>query len=320
MAYRFKREESVAEAVRRIAREELDSVVSQLGHARGAKRDEAIHESRKSVKKVRALLRLLQPELGGAYRAESKVLRTAGRTLSELRDASSVIEVLDTLQHRYPDKLSRSAVDPIRRGLITSKKRAEQRGDVQATLQDIATKLKSAAKRVKSWPIATDGFAALEPGFAITFRKGRAAFALAQKRPRPENYHDWRKRVKDHWYHVRLLEDLWTEIMQGYEASLKDVETWLGDDHNLVLLRERLIAEPDLFGESKSTDLVLNLIEKQQKELRDNATSVGERVYREKPRQLSRRMRRLWDEWQAEPKSLEDFEKTVRKKSLALTA
>jgi hypothetical protein len=61
---------------------------------------------------------------------------------------------------------------------------------------------------VKKWPIATDGFAALEPGFEMTFRKGRTAFALAQKRPGPKNYHDWRKRVKDHWYHVRLMEDL----------------------------------------------------------------------------------------------------------------
>jgi hypothetical protein len=101
---------------------------------------------------------------------------------------------------------------------------------------------------------------------------------------------------------------------------LKDVETWLGDDHNRVLLRERLIAEPDLFGASKSIDPVPGLIEKLQKELRDNATSVGERIYREKLRHPTRRMRQLRNEWQAEPKSLEEFEKTVRKKSLALTA
>src|SRR5689334_17059489 len=102
MAYHFKRDESVAEGVRRIALEELDEAVSQLGGARGAGRDEAVHEARKSVKKVRALLRLVQPELGDTYRGESRVLRDAGRTLSAFRDAGSVIEALGKLREKYP--------------------------------------------------------------------------------------------------------------------------------------------------------------------------------------------------------------------------
>jgi len=55
MAYRIKRNESVAEAVRRIAGEEIDSVASQLARSSGKRRDKAIHEARKSVKKTRAL-------------------------------------------------------------------------------------------------------------------------------------------------------------------------------------------------------------------------------------------------------------------------
>jgi CHAD domain-containing protein len=316
MAYYFKRNESVAEAVRRIAGEEFDSVITQLEHANGTKGDEAIHEARKSVKKVRALLRLIQPELGDTYRAESKVLRKAGRTLSELRDASSVIEILDKLQEKFTDKLHPSAVDPIRRGLMAKKKRAEE-SQVPASLRKIVTTIKAAVKRVKTWPISADRFPAIEPGLEMTLRRGRAAFQRAQKRPRPENYHEWRKRIKDHWYHVRLLEGVWTEFMQGYEAALKDLETWLGDDHNLVLLREHLMDKSEQFGAEKSVDLVLRLIEKYQKELRDNAESFGQRIHREKPRQIVKRMRQLWEERQAEPRSLEEFEKAERKEGAA---
>jgi hypothetical protein len=70
--------------------------------------------------------------------------------------------------------------------------------------------------------------------------------------------------------------------MQGYEAGLQDVETWLGDDHNLVILPDPLIREPDLFENEKFIELVVNLIEKRQKELRANAESLGERIYQEK--------------------------------------
>jgi hypothetical protein len=49
MAYHLTRSESVPEGLRRIASEELDSAASQLSKAHGQRRDEAIHEARKSV-------------------------------------------------------------------------------------------------------------------------------------------------------------------------------------------------------------------------------------------------------------------------------
>jgi CHAD domain-containing protein len=320
MAYRFKRDETVAQSVHRIAHEELDSAARRLAHAGPAMQDEAIHEARKSVKKIRALLRLVQSELGDTYDGESQILRKAGRTLFELRDTGSVIEILKQLRGKYPGELRQPMFAAIRRGLVARKKRLEARENSTTIFRDIAGTLAMASKRGKTWPIPVDGFAALKPGIERAFRKGRTAFLAAQEWPSPENFHDWRKRVKDHWYHVRLLEDLWTEWIQGYEASLKDVETWLGDDHNLVLLRDLLIREPDLFGNTKSIELVADLIEKQQKELRANAESLGGRIYQEKPRHLARQMRRLWEEWHSDPKSLEEFEKRVRKKSVVLTA
>jgi CHAD domain-containing protein len=312
VAYHFKRDESVPEAVRRIAREELESAVDQLGRRRNTSHDEGIHEARKSVKKVRALLRLFQTELGGTYRSESRGLRETGRKLSELRDAGAVIEILDTLKEKYPRELRGHKIDSIRRGLLARKRQAEEEANLPRILRRMAKSLKAARKRVKTWPIRTDGFAAIEPGFKKTFRAVRAAFGVAQKHPRPENYHEWRKRVKDHWYHIRLLENLWTDVLRGYEKSLKDVETWLGDDHNLVLLHERLVSEPESYGKEETIDLVQSLIAKYQKELRDNAESFGERIREEKPRQLTRRMRKLWKTWRTEPKSVEEFEKNNR--------
>jgi hypothetical protein len=96
--------------------------------------------------------------------------------------------------------------------------------------------------------------------------------------------------------------------MRAHEKSLKDLEGWLGEDHNLVVLRERVVAEPDSYCDRKETDLLLDLSDKYQKELRDNALSLGERIYDERPRQFRRRMKHLWLAWQAQPKSLEQQE------------
>src|SRR3984893_690904 len=266
MAYHLKRGESVPAGIRRIAAEELESAAGQLSGGLGRNRDEAIHEARKSVKKVRAILRLMHVELGDTYQEESDFLRDAGRKLSRLRDAGAVIEIVDALKQKSRNKLKARTFDLIRRELLARKEHAEKDGNIQEVLADIAASLRAASKRVKAWPLQTDGFPAIAPGLRQTFRRGRKALVQVQDCPRPENYHEWRKRVKDHWYHVRLLEDLWTDVMQAYEKSLNDVQTWLGDDHNLVLLREQIVAEPDSYGSDKEISVVLELAEKYQKE------------------------------------------------------
>jgi len=301
MAYELRSDESVPEGIRRIVREEFKSAAGQLKTRNSAKRDEAIHEARKSIKKIRGVLRLVQPELGREFTSEDKLLRDAGRKLSAFRDAGSVIEVFDDLKHKYRQELGTRTLTSIRRGLIVRKRQAYQEAQATNLLNKMAAWLKAAHKRATKWPLQTDGFPAIAQGLQNTFRRGQRALTHAQKRPRPENYHDWRKRVKDHWYHIRLLEGLWTDVMHAYEKSLKDLETWLGDDHNLVLLRERIVAEPDFYGKETDVDLLLSLIDKYQKELRENALSLGQRVYEEKPRQFRNRMKGLWQAWQSEP-------------------
>ena len=86
-----------------------------------------------------------------------------------------------------------------------------------------------------------------------TFRAGRAALENVRENPTADNFHDLRKRVKDHWYHIRLLEGLWTDVMQAHEKSLKDLETWLGDDHNLAVLRERISPSPPCMDQRRKS-------------------------------------------------------------------
>jgi hypothetical protein len=107
--------------------------------------------------------------------------------------------------------------------------------------------------------------------------------------------------VKDHWYHIRLLENLWTDMMKAHEKSLKDLETWLGDDHNLAVLRDKIAAEPSFFGGEREVDLTLALIDRRQDQLRENSLSLAERIYEEKPGDFDRRLRHLWETWRHEP-------------------
>jgi CHAD domain-containing protein len=300
MPYRLDLNESVPDGVRRIAREELESAAGSLAQAKAANRDEAIHEARKSLKKVRALLRLMRPEVEAIFRAENQRLRNAGRRLSRFRDAGVLIETFDDLRERYREDLGRRKLASIRRALVAAKRQQESRG-VAGRLEGVSTTLRAAARRVDRWPLKAAGFEAIAPGLGKTFRQGRRRLATAREQGRAEDFHEWRKRVKDHWYHVRLLQDLKADELVEYEKTLHDLETWLGDDHNLVLLHDRLIARTWAKDRPQEVERCLGLIQRRQHELRAKALELGAHVYGVKRREFVEKIGRLWHDRQPQP-------------------
>ena len=301
MAYRLKHRESLPEGVKRIAREEIRSAVQHLRGKGGIPRDEAIHEARKSIKKVRALLRLVRPELGEFYASESARLRDAGQKLSQLRDLGALITTFDELKKERGKTLGRISLTAIRHALVFHKKRVEAEMSIRELMHSLADSLGLTLRSIPHWPLKTGGFAALGPGLKQTFRAGKKAFGELNKHASREKFHEWRKRVKDHWYHVRLLENLWTDVIKGYEQTLKELEDALGEDLNLAILRDHMLSASGPQGEGRAVDRVVWAIDDSRKELRKRALAIGRRVYAEKPRQFARQMGQLWDAWRESP-------------------
>ena len=290
MAYQLKSSESIPEGIKRIVKKEFESALDQLSGENEGDAGVAIHETRKSIKKIRAVLRLLRTEPGGAFGSQNGKLQAAGRKLSELRDAAVMLEVFDKLNHKYADELSKRTVDMIRRRLAARKKQIDKETENSDLLGDVSTALHACMKRIKKWPLQLDGFSAVAPGIERTFRRARKAMKYARKHPEPENFHEWRKRVKDHWYLMRLLSHLPGQWIRVQERNLKKLETSLGDDHNLVVLREKMIGQPGLES----------LIVRYQDELRGTALALGQGIYEEQPRQFMCRMKYLWGSWTAQ--------------------
>ena len=294
MAYRLQPGEAVPEGLRRIAREELSSAAAGLRQATAATRDDAIHEARKSIKKVRAILRLMRGELGRTYAIENRRLREVARRLSVYRDATVMIETLDQLGGHRKDDRSGRALGAIRRGLLENKRRLQRGAGMTIAMRRAGEALLAASARVNRWRLVMDGPVALAPGMETSYRRGRAAMATARRHAQPEHCHEWRKRVKDHWYHLRLLEDRWNAAARGREKNLKELETWLGEHHNLEVLSARLAAQAARRQKAEESEICRGLIRKMQHELRHKALALGRRLYRERPEMFRKRLLELW--------------------------
>src|SRR5581483_4636329 len=94
--------------------------------------------------------------------------------------------------------------------------------------------------RIDDWTLHASGWKALEPGLERSYARGRAALAKARRHPTVENLHDWRKRSKDLWYHLRLLKPLSPGIVGGAVKDADKLSKLLGDDHDLAVLHDAL--------------------------------------------------------------------------------
>lgn len=277
-------------------RERIDEAVRELGRS-GEDRHEGVHEARKRLKEIRAVLRLVRFTLGERFTAENRWYRDTARALSAVRDAQAVLESWDRLVARSPEGFA--GVDPagVRERLAGRRDRlAVADVPVAMTLEGLA----AARERVARWPLGDTGFAALAPGIRHSYRQGRRRMAAALASGVDEDLHEWRKRAKDLWYHTRLLAPVWPEVMEARRRTLKQVSDALGDDHDLVVLGDLLAAEPAVLGDDAARAAVPPLIARRRGELQAEATRLGTRVYAEKPGAYVRRLGVYWRVWRGE--------------------
>jgi CHAD domain-containing protein len=289
MPYRFEGDEPVGDGVKRIAAEELRSAAGLLSRSTLKDRATAIHEARKSIKKTRALLRLVKPVLGDCFERDNRRLQAIGRQLSAIRDAAAMLETVDLVA-----KQNGGTFGSVRAELDRRKRKKENASQLGPLLPRLAMLLRSVAKDARSWPLQSAGFDALEAGLRRTLKQGRRAMKAAEKQPEPDNFHEWRKRTKDHWYHVQLVGGVLTGSLDSREKKTKKLETWLGDDHNLSVLCQQIADERDRFGNAEEVDGFFGSATRTQKKLREKALSLGRKIHDRKIRALTDQVSRLW--------------------------
>jgi hypothetical protein len=320
--------EPLAEGLTRMALGQLDMAIELLaGDGGDLDAVQAVHETRKALKRARALIGLLADELGEQTVArESAVLRDAGVHLARIRDTEVTLSTLDGLLERHPDKLAhRRAVARLRARLLAERDRVAELAlsDAAARARTLA-ELRAARGRVAAWSLADrDGMQLIEPTLKRLYRDGRRRHRLAAhgSGDRARAMHRWRKRVKDLRYAAEILDRSELEAsaprsrrrrggrrrkrsrrrshaqhIRRVARRADAVSELLGEEHDLVLLAAQ-VRERGAGGERVppgARRLLLKLIARRRKRLRKQALRAGKRLYAPTPKQFLREVRRAF--------------------------
>jgi CHAD domain-containing protein len=281
MSYRIEKGEGLAGAFARIAAEEIELAMAEL---HGRDQGQGVHNARKALKRLRALLRSLRVAFPDKwFHAENRRIAAAGRKISPFRDTHVQLRTLAGLgpSGRAADRMSRLL---LRRQTAFSRRIPALRNTVRQMLQ-------VSGQKIAARPAGKATSCDLADGLMRIYRDGRDAFKTARMRPCPENLHEWRKKAKLLGYGLELIAGLGLRKTARMLKRANTLSDALGDDHDLYMVESALEREhrsrpaPDFRVLSRR-------ICARRKKLQKQAFNLGAVIYDEKPSRFGKHLLR----------------------------
>lgn len=253
----------------------------------------AIHDARRCLKRLRALLRLTRPALKeSVYRAEAERLVGIGRLLADARDAHVLQQTLGKLEARF-GALPNGGAARLRK-LLDDRQAGNGAASPTDQRRQAQQRLVQARKLFTGKGLGKVELSHVIDGLERAYAKARKTFHNAFKEPSDEAFHAWRKTVQVHWRHTLLFSRGWPETLSARAGEAKELSRLLGEDHDysLLLAFARDHAAPAL--PPKALASLAAACRSCQSDLRAQAHLRGERLFAEAADDLTERMTLYW--------------------------
>ena len=288
MGFRLKLRESLPDGLKRVFREQIESALELCRHP-AKQRGVTVHEVRKHLKKLRAAMRLAIPEVGkNRHTREDRCVRKIGRLVSDLRDAQVRLQTLIQLRDdtaKGPEDSSFPRVEE-----LLSLERESFSAAFAGWQKQAIPQLERVEARLLKWPLEGLTWKQICGAVGKIYKRGQRGLAKTIDDPEPENFHAWRKRVKDVWYQLRILQPLNRMVLTEMARDAEVLEELLGRERDLNFLWARLETEKGDEALRDELAQLEKLIRKRGKRLRTNALELGRRFHAEPAKAFAKRI------------------------------
>ena len=291
-------DESVRDGFVRISDEMIQSALAHIARA-GRKRAEDLHQVRVTVKRLRALLRLVRPvTANGYFRRENRRLKRIADRLARSRDTTVSRRTLAKLAANLPDQRDQKAFSRVlRRWVAHGPAPGRFTQEREAAMAEAADELREADHSFQSILFPAENWEAIEPGLRKTYRWARHQMLQAIRRDTEAAFHEWRKHVKYLYYQLQTVQPVWPGRLGAMGKQLKTLEDNLGKNHDLAVLEKTLMELPERYGGRRAVKRVVSCLGRQCKKLREQSQALGRKIFAEKPDRLLARLNKRWTAW-----------------------
>lgn len=295
MPFRLDPTRPLIEAVRELARAELGSAARwALKSTRGSAGSRRAHEIRKSMKRLRALLRLLRSAMRKTdYKALNHECRDIARALAVRRDAD-VREATLTEMMTGVAPLLRAAIEE-QLAAMRGEPRAPTATTTTATpgsrraSPSLRTRLQALAVRFEKLALHVPE-AALAKGLRHGLRKVREARAVAINDPTNDAFHELRKAIQIHQRHLQLLASADPRTLKVRAKAVGALAQLLGREHDLSML----VVWVERQSSTAATKRIMRECRRMKQKLRQRALADCRPFLAKKPKQFTRDLVKPW--------------------------
>jgi CHAD domain-containing protein len=243
-----------------------------------------VHDARKSLKRLRALLRLAPKPATAAASQMLSQARELRQSLGGMRDADVMRATLaqlapflgpvaDRIEHCLPHPdITREAMVELMSDRARSLKAA-----LDATLSNLRAAVPASASRKD-----------LARGAAQTFRKARRRWRRACETGRPEDLHALRGAATDHRYQLAFFAPVWPRIFEPWSREAQRLRDRLGQHQDIHTLAKAVAAATEVLDGDR--EIFTHLSEKRQKSLRRRSEPLAELLFGETASSFRRRL------------------------------
>ena len=251
---------------------------------------EAVHEVRKTLKRSRALLRLLARPLGEQADQMRTEARELMRGIAGARDAQSALDALSDLR-KADLPLSPTSVETIRARLTERRDAAEAKAFTKTMRDRLSGYFDYATLSLERWPLKAIDFDTVTDGLTSTYRRARQLLPDNWSDAEAEHLHDLRRRVVEHRHQMDLVEPLWPRLGKVWAEEAQRLRNRLGSCQDLAVLTE-LTTPHQMLAPWRSR--LAPLIAARRGAHLKTAQRLAGRLFAEKPKAFRHRIAALW--------------------------
>ncbi|MCB0669804.1 MAG: CHAD domain-containing protein [Saprospiraceae bacterium] len=254
----------------------------------------SIHQARKNMKMMRAVLRLIRFQLPGKiYNRENKFYRDVARRLSLARDLTAMTETIDKLTSTKRKQSTENSLIQIKDEILSSRKNYTQ--EHQKLILNSASLLKDHSPINEELEWDEDYFRNLLKGLGKIYRQAYKYQQKCSQHNTDERMHEYRKKVKYLRYHLTILKNMWPKMVVAWENELNRLTDFLGDANDIVVLssHQKKIHKNSMDSQTKA------VLERRKSRCHREALALGAKLFAEKPGPFKKRIEVYLQEWEA---------------------
>ena len=293
--YRFTidNHEELSEGILRTLKEQYDHISLQTTIPDEI--DNSVHEIRKSLKRIRAILRLIRYDIGEErFIIENLRFRNMARQISRLRDLSVIIKYFaDNFESGELIIDENNSINFVHH--LNNLRETELKRIVETqTFESIKEQMEIAHSDLNNYDLNNLGPHTIEEGILYVYNQCLKKIRETQLKLDNIPIHELRKRVKYLLNQMILIKDVWPEFFNTYSNSLKHASDLLGDDHNLLEITDLVKNTPSEILSEENKTIVVKRLDSERNHIHEELWPLLGKLFTEDPKSFIKRIKSYW--------------------------